>query len=87
MYCTDINCLIPNNMQKDSINITAKIRYLSKESNAILYKISENLYKVEFEEPQRAVTEGQSIVFYDINIVLGGGIITKNHKIPVDKDV
>ena len=55
-------------MQKDSINITAKIRYLSKESNAILYKISENLYKVEFEEPQRAVTEGQSIVFYDNNI-------------------
>lgn len=33
--------------------------------------------KVRFEEPQRAVTPGQSVVFYDGDTVVGGGIIEK----------
>lgn len=53
----------------------AKVRYRAKQAKAIISKENENI-KVEFEEPQRAITPGQSVVFYDEHgIVLGGGII------------
>jgi len=55
--------------------VTAKIRYASKPMDATL-KISENgLIETVFDEMQRAVTPGQSIVFYQGNLVIGGGFI------------
>ena len=36
--------------------------------------------RIIFDEPQKSVTAGQSMVFYDGDIVLGGGIIEKNVK-------
>ena len=55
-------------------NLHAKIRYGSKFADCIVFE-EENLLKVEFSEPQRAITSGQSIVFYDDDEVLGGAII------------
>lgn len=52
-----------------------KIRYGAKEAPAILYPQSDGKVKVEFREPARAVTPGQSAVFYIDDRVLGGGII------------
>jgi tRNA-specific 2-thiouridylase len=52
--------------------ITAKIRYNSPAAAATLYPDG----KVVFEQPQRAVTPGQSVVFYQGEEVLGGGIIS-----------
>lgn len=52
-----------------------KIRYGAKEAPAILYPQSDGKVKVEFCEPARAVTPGQSAVFYIGDRVLGGGII------------
>ena len=57
------------------MRVKAKIRYNQKEQPAIVEQISENRIKVIFDEPQRAITRGQSVVLYDGDIVVGGGII------------
>ena len=61
---------------KDWVYVTAKTRYSSKESKAKIIQEGENI-KVIFDEPQRAITPGQSAVFYVDDIVLGGGKICK----------
>lgn len=53
------------------LEITAKIRYNSTEAEAVMDK-----NKVVFKRPQRAITPGQSVVFYQGEEVLGGGIIS-----------
>lgn len=58
----------------EPMRITAKTRYSQTEQPAVLmYRDGE--YIVEFDEPQRAVTSGQAVVFYDGDIVVGGGTI------------
>jgi len=56
------------------INVTAKIRYKSPEAAAKLY-IHDGRAEVQFLKPQRAITPGQTVVFYQGDAVLGGGII------------
>ncbi len=53
----------------------AKTRYRQTDQACIIHLIDENQYRVEFTEPQRAVTPGQSVVFYEGDVCLGGGII------------
>ena len=55
--------------------VAAKIRYRHTPASATLTKIGEDRVKVVFDEPQRAIAPGQSVVFYDDDVVLGGGII------------
>lgn len=52
-----------------------KIRYKSPASPATIYSLEDDRVRVVFDEPQKAVTPGQSAVFYDGEKVLGGGII------------
>ncbi len=59
---------------KESINITAKIRYRSPEATAVLH-LNGGVAEVNFQQPQRAIAPGQAIVFYQGDAVLGGGII------------
>jgi tRNA-specific 2-thiouridylase len=69
---SDINWLIN---QKPELNeLTAKIRYRQKDQDCSLSKTKKN-WQVNFKVPQRAITSGQSIVFYKDNICLGGGEI------------
>ena len=57
------------------IKVNAKIRQQHKESPAIISPLSGDKVKAVFDSPQRAITPGQTVVFYDNDIVLGGGII------------
>ena len=57
------------------MRITAKTRYSQHEQPAVLSYVGDGIYKVVFDEPQRAVTSGQAVVFYDGDIVVGGGTI------------
>ena len=70
----NINLLLLDEIS-DGLNVTVKTRYSAKEAKAKLYNVEDNKIKVVFEEPQRAVTPGQSAVFYIDDIVLGGGKI------------
>ncbi len=54
--------------------IIAKIRYKSPGASAVLYP-QEDGVEVRFHQPQRAITPGQAVVFYQADQVLGGGII------------
>ena len=54
-----------------------KFRYRQKDVKAVITKINDEEYRIDFEEPQRAVTLGQIAVIYNGDICLGGGIIDK----------
>ena len=54
---------------------TAKTRYRSKDSACSINYLDENTINVIFDEPEWAVTPGQSVVIYDKEICLGGGLI------------
>lgn len=65
------------NEQEDVIRCTAKFRYRQKDSKVTVEKLDDDRVRVIFAEPQRAVTPGQAVVFYDGEICLGGGTIDK----------
>ena len=69
----DINLLLLDEI-KDWLEVNVKTRYSSKEAKAKIIKNGDEI-KVIFDEPQRAITPGQSAVFYVDDIVLGGGKI------------
>jgi tRNA-specific 2-thiouridylase len=54
---------------------TAKVRYRQSDQECVVTKNEHGQYLVTFTEPQRAVTPGQSVVFYNNEICLGGGVI------------
>lgn len=54
---------------------TAKIRYRQADEPCTIQRLEKDHCEVSFARPQRAITPGQSIVFYQENICLGGGII------------
>ena len=74
LTCNNINLITMDKLEQP-ITATVKIRYSAPKVKATLIPIDDNTIKVVFDEPQRAVTPGQAVVFYDDNIVIGGGTI------------
>ncbi|MCR5481697.1 MAG: tRNA 2-thiouridine(34) synthase MnmA [Clostridia bacterium] len=59
----------------EGMRVKAKIRYAAKPSDAVITRLENGLVKAVFDVAQRAKTPGQSIVFYDDDLVIGGGFI------------
>lgn len=59
------------------ITCGVKTRYQHEEDRAAVYTDSDGNVRIDFEQPQRALTPGQSAVLYDGETMLGGGIIDK----------
>ncbi len=70
----DVN-FIPFDKLEGKMRVTAKLRYRHKESPATIYPLENGCVKIVFDEPQRAPSSGQGTVFYDGDIVVGGGKI------------
>lgn len=70
---SDINLLLFDKIE-ETMEVDVKTRYSSKVAKAKIEQDGGNI-KVTFDEPQRAITPGQSAVFYVGDIVLGGGKI------------
>ncbi len=71
----DVSWMRPEPAEGESFRSLVRIRYQHREKEASLEVRSDGTVQVLFDSPQRAVCSGQSAVFYDGDIVLGGGII------------
>lgn len=74
LICTNISLTYLDKLPQ-SMNIKAKIRFRLGASDAHVFALYNGDCKVVFDEPQRAITKGQSVVFYDNDVVIGGGFI------------
>jgi tRNA-uridine 2-sulfurtransferase len=62
-------------LPSEGIQVKAKIRYKDEGAAAIAFPYGEDRFRVIFEEPRRAITPGQSVVLYDGDDIIAGGII------------
>ena len=61
----------------EPIRVTAKIRHSQNEQSATVYPEADGTIRVVFDAAQRAITPGQAVVFYQEDMVVGGGTITE----------
>jgi tRNA-specific 2-thiouridylase len=59
----------------EPMRVTAKIRHRHEPAPALLEKSGDKELVLTFDQPQRAITPGQAAVFYDGDVVVGGGWI------------
>ncbi len=76
LVADDLNFITIDNLDKPLV-ADAKIRYSAMPAKATVTPIGNGQVHVRFAAAQRAITPGQSVVFYHDDIVVGGGIITK----------
>ncbi|MCH5281927.1 MAG: tRNA 2-thiouridine(34) synthase MnmA [Lachnospiraceae bacterium] len=74
LVAEDLNWIAFDDL-KEPLKCKAKIRYKQKEADATVEKLAGDKVKVTFDLPQRGMTPGQAVVFYDGDEVLGGGKI------------
>ncbi len=67
--------LIPMERLEAPLKVWAKVRYRMAPQPAVLEQTGPDTALVTFEQPQRAITPGQSVVFYDGDLVVGGAVI------------
>lgn len=79
VFSTELLCDGINYMGMESLKerrrVTAKIRYAHRGAPCVIETVEKDVIRCVFEEPVRAVTPGQAVVFYEDGYVLGGGTI------------
>mgnify|MGYP002511547007 CR=1 FL=1 len=61
------------------MEVTAKIRYSHKGAPCTIRKMDQDRVICQFHEPVRAITPGQAVVFYEGDMVVGGGVISRKN--------
>ncbi len=74
LFAYDVN-FMSIETPKEPIRVKAKVRYAHKGSMCTVTHLEDGRVHCQFDEPVRAITPGQAVVFYDGDIVVGGGII------------
>ncbi|NLN07582.1 MAG: tRNA 2-thiouridine(34) synthase MnmA [Firmicutes bacterium] len=74
LIADDVNLILYDKLEA-ALPVTVKIRYQAKEAAATVIPLEDGRVRVDFARPERAVTPGQSVVFYQGDDVVGGGII------------
>ncbi|MBE0555618.1 MAG: tRNA 2-thiouridine(34) synthase MnmA, partial [Proteobacteria bacterium] len=74
LVASEVNWISTDGL-KSEMRVTAKVRYKDDASQAVVKQLEDGRIQVKFDEPKRAVTPGQSVVLYDGDDVVGGGII------------
>jgi len=82
LIARNVNMVSVNNLGEGLRGIV-KIRYKDVGEAATIYTHPDNHVKIVFDEPQKAVTPGQSAVFYKDDCVLGGGIIESFSRVKI----
>ncbi len=77
LIADQINWINKEVTSNGTFDCTAKFRYRQKDSGVRVTQLDGNKVKVEFAEPQRAITPGQAVVFYDGDVCLGGATISE----------
>ena len=79
LIAADLNFITVDALEQPLV-VEAKIRYSAIPAQALVTPLGNGQVHVKFTTPQRAITPGQSVVFYQDDIVVGGGMITKTLK-------
>lgn len=77
LMATDLHWISGEEPKEFPFVCSAKIRYRQKDQKCQIESYDGSAARIVFEEPQRAITPGQAIVFYQGDLCLGGGKISK----------
>ncbi len=75
LRCSKLNWMAVDGLHGQEMKVRAKIRYSHKGADCTIREIGDDLVECTFDEPVRAVTPGQAVVFYQGDYVAGGGTI------------
>ncbi len=76
LICARLNWIAIQRLRHPT-EVKAKIRYNHKETEAVIAPLGKDEVHVKFKEPQMAITPGQAVVFYNGDVVVGGGTIER----------
>lgn len=80
LTATGVNWISPE-APTEPVRCAAKFRYRQPDQGVTLTPLGDGAYLVDFDAPQKAITPGQAVVFYDGDVCLGGGTIDRVRKL------
>ena len=75
LVASDLNWIAIEGLERPA-RMKARIRYLHQEAEALVTTLDDGV-RVRFDQPQMAITPGQTVAFYDDDVVVGGGKIER----------